>query len=218
MEQSLNTSEYIQDIEYGNMEPTTSSGASNVVYLIPAEDNNSIPKVFVWGCIGSGQPEPAYNNRWYQVCHVPNTAVPSEVEKVLRNHEELLIEISSFYEGHSWDGHNQKGSWGKEPEPLEYLSFIIAEAMELIPTYWEASNFFQNINTAGIVYDASTLSAIVAREVESGTKSGIHLDSDDVRDFIISSSVDWLNKNSDLEELDEKEVLLYNRLTDLLGE
>ena len=45
-----------------------------------------------------------------------------------------------------------------------------------------------------------------------------NLESDDVRDWIISSAVDWLNKNSDLEDLDEDNELLHDRLTTLLSD
>ena len=217
MTDDLDVSEYIQDVEYGDMEPMNISGSNNTVYLIPALTNETSPQVFVWSCIGSAQPEPAFNNRWYGVCSVPRTAVPSEVEKVLRSHEELLIEINSFYDGSEWDGHNHRGSWA-DPDNLDKLTAVIQEAMDEVSTYCEASNYFQSSTLSSVIFDDLPLSEVVEREVNLGTSYGMHLESDDVRDWIISSAVDWLNKNSDLEDLDEDNELLHDRLTTLLSD
>lgn len=217
MTDDLDVSEYIQDVEYGDMEPMNISGSNNTVYLIPALTKETSPQVFVWSCIGSAQPEPAFNNRWYGVCSVPRTAVPSEVEKVLRSHEELLIEINSFYDGSEWDGHNHRGSWADHAN-LDKLTAVIQEAMDEVATYWSASDYFQPVNVEGIVYDDEPLSAIVAREVSLGAGSEMYLESEDVEEWITSSARKWLDKHPDSEDLSEKEIIVHKRLTKLLGE
>ena len=214
MTDELDTSEYIQDVDYGDMEILNISGAHNAVYLIPAEMNDTIPQVIVWGCIGSGQPEPAFNNRWFYVCSVPHTAVPSEVEKVLRHHEDILLELSGCYEGTIWDGYNHRGSW--DIANLEPYLAEIQELMNEVPAYWEASDFFRPVSISDIVYNDLSLSEIISREVSLGAQAAMYLEADDVKDWLIATAEKWLADNSDQEDLDEDDELLYDRLTALL--
>ena len=202
-------------MRYGNMDLVQTSGANNSVYLIPADGPAS--EVFVWGTVGAGCPEPAWHHRWLCVCRVSATAVPDEVEAVLRAHEAELVELAGFYRGAKWNGNNHVGSWGGEADRdrMDRLCEKIGEAVGSARTYWEASDWFAPVTLYDVVTSDLELGELVANEVANANADAA-LDADDVRKWLLGAAAKWLEKHDDDADDDERDAKLRERLQNLL--
>lgn len=202
---------------YGDMSLTTASGARNRVYVIPAEENGGTPEVFVWGCIGSGEPERAYHDRWFCVGHVESSAVPESIERVLRDHEDELLAIAARYQGATWNGSNHVGKWedpGLDDAEVMALSSALNEG---VTTYWKASDWFAPVTLHEIVRsDGLTLDQIVAAEVDQADPDAT-LDPGDVRDWLEGSAKKWLERHADADDDDADDAKLRARLVAMLA-
>lgn len=207
-------------IHYGNLASENVSGAYNTVYLIPVQESKKgVPEVFVYGSVGNGCPEPAWNHRWLNVSKVPNQATSESVEKILRDHETELLAIAECYRGAQWDGSNHVGNWGNEDDDtrITYLCDTIFDAMSKALTYWDAREWFAPVSIGDIVYDDSSLDDTVSREVSLAVENEVAvLEPGDVRDWIVQSAIEWVDRNDDCE--DEKDALLRSRLVAIIKE
>lgn len=89
--------------EYGKQYTTVT------LYLDP-EDR----EVYTFCCIGSGEPEAAFNHRHISIGGLPGGFVPSTVENFLTLRIDDLNAIADAYEGTYWDGNNHVGRWTEE--------------------------------------------------------------------------------------------------------
>lgn len=202
-------------IVYGDCSLVTASGANNSVYLIPAEEADGVPQVFVWGNVGSGVPERSWHHRWMYVCGVSATAVEASVQDVLRAHEDELLALASEYQGAEWNGSNRVGSWGGEDRraTIDRLRAKISEAMSGVQTYWEASDWYGSVSIGDVVCSDLSLDDLVEHEVANAA-SDATLDSDDVRKWIVGAAEEWLKQHEDSE--DDSDAKLRARLRCLL--
>lgn len=182
------------------------SGARNVVYAIPAEEHNDgIAHVFVWSCVGAGEPMHAYHSRWLCLGTVPQRAVEAEIENVLREHEEEILSALSAYKGAEWNGHNHVGRWARDiDEELDRAPYGVTAALREVPCYWDPGDWFQPVGFQDFAQDVS-LTEAAKHEVENARDNDAYLELDDVRSYMHDAAVDFLkehgkDKNPDLKD------------------
>jgi len=182
------------------------SGAHNVVYAIPAEEHDDgIPHVFVWGNVGSGMPMLAYHDRWLYVGHVLQKAVPEEVERVLREHEDEILKALEAYRGSEWDGRNIVGKWQHALDAwgdAEVELHSVREALSEVATFWDASDWFTAVSFEDYV-SGDDLDATVDFELTDALREGAHLEAGNVRDYLVWAAQQYVDKHEDDEEVSE---------------
>lgn len=203
------------EIRYCDVSLLTRSSARNIAYLIPAEESDSgLVETFVWSNIGSGMPSQAYHDRWWRICDVPKSAVPEEVNAVLKRHELSLLAIARSYGGTKWNGNNHVGQWSLELEAMDTVRQFIERDMDNVAQYWTADEWFSQSDISQIV-DGRPLEQIVDETINKGLREDAHLEDLDVRTYILDTARNWLIDNDDPEIDDTDDATLRERLIKL---
>ncbi len=206
-------------VSYGDTSVLRMSGAQNVVYLIPASENphGDLPHVFVWSNVGAGTPERAWHRRWISLGTVPESAVPDEIESVLRAHEDEILALADKYQGTKWDGSNMIGqwdlTWDDECEPTR-----LEDALREVPQYWSASDWYQPVTLHEVVTDDRDLDTLVSEEADAARENDAYLSEDSIRTWIMDQAQDWIDRHDDPDADDERDAALRVRLEKLIGE
>ena len=111
------------------------------LFLVPAAENDGIPRVYTYGSIGSSMPMPAWHRRHLCVASVPLTTVGTELAEWIREHGYEFHALSDMYEGASWDGSNMIGRW-RDTDDRHRCCEDIAERISQLPQYWDAAEWF----------------------------------------------------------------------------
>lgn len=179
----------------------TCSGASNSVNFNP--DTFEIYTSF---SIGNSMPMRVWHNLDLYLGEIPNqTADTEELVSWLHSLTNTLAEIAADHT-EEWDGSNHVGKLGKDGmRLLTDIQEMWGDQVECLPTYWEASEWFDpcqsEILDEILEFDSLDLWAEYAIKIASA--EGAYLKADDVRSY----GVDLLQKTIDRhDEEDEDEA------------
>lgn len=174
---------------------------SATLYLVPAaETEDGIPRVYSFGRVGAGTPEPAYHGRHLALADLPRSSVASEVRDCLLAHVDELVALSEAYEGSTWDGHNHVGTWS---EDVDYAYARFGELIGGLPQYWDADDWFSG-DPRGAVDTAllcDSLDDAVEHEIDNASNTA-RLEREDVRKALCALIEERVE---DLEDSDDED-------------
>lgn len=186
---------------------------SATLYLVPAaETEDGIPRVYSFGRVGAGTPEPAYHGRHLTLADLPRSSVASEVRDCLLAHVDELVALSEAYEGSSWDGHNHVGSWSDD---VDYAYARFGELIGGLPQYWDAGDWFSG-DPSGVVDGAlacGSLDEAVTREIDNASGTA-QLEREDVRRALRALIEERVEDLEDSDEDDQAELARCRSLLD----
>lgn len=193
-------------LEIGDLTPGARvSGAHAEVYFDPSEF-----RCYEFSNVGSGWPMMAHNRRHFEIGSIPlDLADADALAEVVRGLEPLLATVAEGYD-EKWDGSNTVGTLTDVArEALDKAREEYAEAVQSMPTLWDAGEWFEPVRSevVGELLVAESLQVWAVKEVESA-KPDAHLNLADVvrygADQLRAAVEAWQEQVDDCEgELDE---------------
>lgn len=151
----------------------------------------------------SGSPEPAWHGRWYGLGSPGTEYVAESLVEYLQGHEDELRRISAAYLGSEWDGSNHRGRWadhiGDEAQWFD---------MANVASYWDACDWFQDLDADSLLIDYSTLTDAVAGEIDNARSESTYLEPDEVESVLRSKAslaLDRAERELELADDDDRE-------------
>ena len=165
------------------------------LYLIPDG-----PQVYLWHCVGGGEPGPAWNGLWLWLGRISKAVVVESLQERLEGQEELLETLCGCYQGSEWRDGNNWGSWSDEAADLASYRLDLE-----CDTFWTVDEWYGGGDFEGLEGE-ETVEEAAEREVERALDAGAHLDLRDVEAYI----VEWLAKRRLQMRLDDGVWCLHN--------
>jgi hypothetical protein len=166
------------------------------IILDPNEDGER-PEVYTFACIGSGTPEPVYNNKHLDLFGVNRNVCVDDLQEWLEARADTLLEIAAGYEGTEWSGNNHVGQWSEEARELAHGLLEDAQsalAYNDIATRWDPADFYgQTGFPVDEAMDHDSIGCWAESEVENAEDSGQRLSHDELVDFIRERLEEWLD-------------------------
>ncbi len=175
----------------------TVSGARNPLVVLDPEQR----RVYTFGHVGAGTPEPVFHGRHQVLGSVSVQAVPSELHAQLEAMESQIEAIASRYRGSQWNGQNHVGVWDTGPDGDLFEELIaFDELLRDVPCYADAGDVIGE-DVVDALIEGRSLAEVVASEVETSRYAGLWLEPDDVEQAIRQLVHDEMGElASDLEE------------------
>lgn len=166
-------------LEIGDLTPgTRASGAHAEVYFDP-----SAFRCYEFSNVGSGWPMMAHNGRHFHLGSIPlDLADADALAEVVRGLEPLLATVAEGYD-EKRDGNNTVGALTDAArEALEKAQEEYAEAIQGLPTFWDAGEWFAPVSAeAAREIVAKGVECWAADEIAIALGENAHLNPADVR-------------------------------------
>lgn len=117
------------------------------LYLVPAEEHYdavAVPAVVAWA--SASVPTPAYNGCWLLLGELPSGVAARYVSTVARRAEPALLALAESYQGTTFDGTVQAGSWDlpdwQAGRAIWEQAVVDAAAAGVVPVCYDAAEDF----------------------------------------------------------------------------
>jgi len=152
--------------------------------LLDPEGNN----VYVWTGFGPGTPANVWHRRAIAYSLPPCRG--KELAAWVDNHCETIQALLDTYEGPTWDGNNNVGSWSEDREEYEGDFRLALEQIDL-PYRWLACDYFADDYDWAVKQLKSAID--VGRTVEQWAKEAVEESEENDAPLAVEDVVKWAN-------------------------